>query len=312
MATISLYSASSGLNTVLDPQRLKAGYDNQEGVTELSQAVNVSIDDRGLVSLREGYIAGTAGEFHSLFCDGGDCFVVQERTEDAAIMRVLPDLSLLGVRSGLTKNRRMAWCQANADTFYSNGLQNGFIREGVSSPWPTGNYTGPDDNREFPLVAPVATHIAFRPGGQVVIAVDDALYINHEPFQYGLFSLRSGFIRMQSDVVMLVSVRDGIFVSDGERTWFFRKLDGWYNYKQELVAAYPAVSGGLATNKINLADIGFNAPGFAAVWLSTTGICYGLDDGTLVNATEDRVTLPVPLSSGACLVKGTTIISSAA
>lgn len=302
---ITLYSAAAGLNTVLDPQRLLQGTQDNPGLIELSQAMNVSIDDRGLVELRTGCTSMDSNSYHSLFCDGGDCFVVHERTNDAAIMQVvsLSPLTLVGVRDGLTKGRRMGWAQNNTDTFYGNGIQFGYIRGGASFAWPAGNYTGPDDDRQFSS-APAPEHIAFLPGGMVAIAVGQAVYLNHAPYQYGLFSLRSGYIGFQSNVIMMAPVKAGIFISDGEKTWFFRKAEGWYKFRQEQVANYPALPWSLATEVVPLADIGIDAPGHCRIWGSQKGLCAGLDDGTMVNLTQTAVPYPVGVTSGACLVLG--------
>lgn len=315
MATkpITLYNGTAGLNTVLDPQRLSQGGRDNPGIIELAQAVNVSIDDRGLVTLRNGHESLQSGVYHSIFCDGGDCFVVHERTDDAAIMRIvsLEPVVLEGVRSGLTKGLKVDWAQVNTDTFYSNGAQNGFIRDGSSSPWPVGEYTGPDADMQFAASAPIATHMAFRQGGQCILADGPAVYINHAPFQYGLFSLRKGYIGFESDVAMLCPALSGFFASDGRRTWFFRKQpESWYGFQQELVEDAPAVEWSLAHDKVMLRDIGIDSPGFGRIWASARGICLGTDDGTLINLTEERIGYPKAYNYGACLIKGTVVLNT--
>lgn len=305
---IILYTRSNGLNTVLDPQRLLHGVKDEPGLVEFAQAVNISIDDRGLVCLREGDTLSQAGEFHSLFCDGHDCFAIQERTSDAAITRVNSDISLAGVRSQLAKGRRMAWCQVNNDTFYSNGLQNGFIRGGVSFVWNAGVYHGPDADLVFETSVPLASHIGFRPGGQMLLAEGSAIWINHEPFKFGLYSKRMGYIGFESDVTMLATVRDGFFASDQSRTWFFRKMDGWYAYKQELAEDAPVLEGSLSYDVVALREIGIEIHGFGRFWASTRGICLGMDDGSLLNLTEKQIKYPAARTRGACLLRDKTVI----
>lgn len=305
---ITLYTAAAGLNTRLDPQRLTQGVRDNPGLVELSQAVNISIDDRGLVSLRNGDTLAQAGEFHSLFCDGRDCFVVQERAGDAAIMQVIPDLSLNGVRSGLSTDRRMAWCQVNNDTLYSNGVENGIIRGGASVPWTAGTYAGPDADLAFETSVPRASHIGFRPGGQLLLAEGPAIWINHLPFQFGLFSKRQGYIGFDSDVMMLAVVRDGFFASDSHRTWFFRKAEGWYAYRQELAEDAPALLGSLAHDRVSLREVGLEGNGFGRVWASSKGICLGADDGSLINLIEDQINYPTGYVRGSCLLRKKTVI----
>jgi len=298
---VSLYEATAGLVTRLDPQRLTPG--GAEGPMELAEAVNIAIDERGLAELRHGDFLLAEGRFHSLFSDGGDCFVIRERENDAAIMRVAADGTLTGVRSGLTKNRPMGWRRINQDTFYGNGLECGFIRDGVSYPWPVGEYFGPEADMAFePMPAP--NLIGFRPGGQMIIAKGAAIYINHQPFQFGYFNRAAGYIGFEADVTLLADVRDGFFASDGLRTWFFRKLDAWYHYRQELVSDRGALPGSLAHDRARLQeDAGMEEPGFGRIWADAEGLVLGTDNGGVIELTQGRVRCPAGRTRGACLVK---------
>lgn len=309
---ITVYQSTAGLNTVVDPERLSAGGDAPGVDIELAEAVNIEIDERGLIELRHGDVLLQSGHFHSLFCDGGDCFVVQEREKDAAIMQVAEDGTMAGVRSGLNRKLRMAWCQVNDDTFYSNGLQCGYIHNGQSYPWKVTKYQGPDVDLHFEHKIPQASHIAFRPGGQMLLAQGRAIWINHLPFQFGLYCKAMGYIGFDSDITMLAVVRDGFFASDERRTWFFRKLDtGWYHFQQTLTDNSPALLGSLANNRIALVDIGFEGAGFGRVWATTSGLCVGTDDGTVINTTKNHVVYPQGYTTGTCLINKYTILHSA-
>lgn len=305
-----------GLNTVLDPERLQQGSRTNQYEIELAQAVNISIDDRGLPSLRQGDLSFSSGSYHSVFCKGGSCFVVQEREADAAIMQIVSvdPVTLVGVRSSLTKGRRMTWDRTGLDTFYSNGVENGYIRSGVSVAWPVNTYQGAEVDMQFATVVPKADHIAFRPGGQLLIAVGSAIFANHEPFRFGLFNTRSANVAsLASDVTMLASVKEGFFVSDGSKTSFFRQMEGWYNYKQEVVEEAPVLLGALAHDSVLLREVlGENSPGGAGrIWASTEGICLGADNGMFVNLTKEKINYPAGYAYGACLVKDYTVIHTA-
>ena len=300
---------TSGLNTVLDPERLQQGDRTNGYEIELAEAVNVSIDNRGLPSLRNGSSPVATGEYHSIFCDGGDCFAILEGESSASIVKIHTDFTTSVVRSGLSKGLRMYFAQTNTDTFYSNGVQNGFIRGGVNYPWPVQTYRGPDADVDFATSVPVANHIAFLQGGKCVISVGPHLFLNHEPFKYGLFAPALGFIGFESDVSMICPAKSGFFVSDQRQTWFLRKVDGgWYRYRQELVDTATAIEWSLAKEKVLLRDIGYDLPGFGRVWRSTEGVCVGTDDGLVFNKTKDKVRLPVGYYRGACLIKGTSVI----
>lgn len=303
---------SGGLNTVLEPERLQQGTRENGYEIEFAQAVNVSLDERGLPSLRNGDIQEAAGSFHSLFCKDGDCFAIQERTSDAAIVRVNSNYSLTGVRSGLTKNLRMAWDQSGADTFYSNGTQNGYIRASTSYAWPINTYQGATADLQFATAIPLANHIAFQQGGKVLLAVGNAVFLNHEPFRYGLFELSHGNIAaFESNITLLAAVKGGFFAADGKQTWFFRQLEGWYRYKQERVETAPALLGSLAHDPVVLQEIGFDIEGYGRVWASTKGICLGMDNGAFLNLTKAKIKYPAGYSFGACLVKNYTVIHTA-
>lgn len=291
MKPITLYTGALGLNDKLDPQRLISGSLREApGFIELSQATDVSIDDRGLVSRRSGSTQVTAGNFHSLFCDNGTAFVIEERTEDAAIMRINADHTLTGIRSGLTKNKRMAWCQVQDATFYSNTVHIGVIRNSVSATWAVSTYNGPDSSESFASSIPLATHIGHR-NGILGLAVGNVVFFNHLPYLFGLFSLARGFVQFESAVKMVKPVAGGWFISDAKNTWFF-KGDTPLNFSQQLAANYPAHEWGDATEYPLAADMGIDAQGVVALWSSTEGICAGMPDGSLINLTHDKVTTP--------------------
>lgn len=309
----TLFTASAGLNTRLDPQRLMAGHDNEAGISEFAQAVNVSIDDRGMVELRRGSTIASPGEFHSLFRDGGDCFAVKEEAGSASLVRVNADLSTSVIRSDLTKNLKMEWGQANTDTFYSNRMQHGYIRSGVSSSWPVGTYQGPDADIEFAVSVPAPSHFAFFQNfNKCALAVGNYIIINHLPFQYGLYAPALGTIGFESDVLMLFGVEDGFYASDCRYIWFFRRLtSGWYDYRQERVCDYPALEWSLAHDKVRLRDAGMDADGFGRVFATPEGVCLAMNGGSIVNLTKEKIKYPSGYGSGACLVRDTTIIHTA-
>lgn len=311
---ITLYSAAAGLNTRLEPERLLAGTKDNPGMVELSQAVNVSIDDRGLVSRREGFSLLDEGSFHSLFQDKGDCFVVEEGADSASILRITalsPALAAETIVTDLVKGRRVEFKQINTDTFWSNGVNMGYIRGGVlRSEWPVGSYSGPDVDAEFAPAVPVPHHMAFRRGGQCILGVGNVAFLNHAPFQYGLFSLSKGIIMFGSPITMIADTREGFFVSDSEQTWFFRNTGAWYGYKQELADQSPVKEWSLAHNRVLLRDIGVDAQGEGHVWCSAEGLCVGMDNGTVANLTKDQVAYAPSAPHAATLIKGTVATSS--
>lgn len=312
MALVTLYKGSIGLNTKLDPERLKQIGD--DGLIEFSSANNISIDDRGQCSLRNGNILQIAGEFHSIYCAGADCFAVQEFIDSAAIVKVANDLSSVTIiKSGIAKNHRMSWGMSGFDVFYSNTVDKGYICDSVNYNWPINTYQGATADMQFASVIPSANKIGFQQGGKVFLAVDNGIFVNHLPFQYGLFELSHGNIAaFDSTVLMIATVKNGFYAGDGRRTWFFRKLEtDWYHYKQELVEDAPAIEWALAHDAVNLRDINIDMDGFGRIWASANGICLGTDDGVFINLTKEKVKYPSGYAFGACLLKDYAVIHTA-
>ena len=71
MDPIKLFTGASGLNTKVDPVRVQ--FNAAAGVSDLSSAVDITIDNTGRPGRRLGWNLKTVGELHSLWCDGGDC-----------------------------------------------------------------------------------------------------------------------------------------------------------------------------------------------------------------------------------------------
>lgn len=87
------------------------------------------------------------GEFHSGFLAEEEIFCVQEFPTCASLMRFNPsDNRLTGIRSDLSKRRRMAYVHVHGLTYYSNCAENRVIENAVSRPWVRGGIRG---SREF-------------------------------------------------------------------------------------------------------------------------------------------------------------------
>jgi hypothetical protein len=305
-----LINSVKGLNNRLDSERLLQGSRTNGYTVEVAEAENVSIDDRGQVTVRNGYSAIDTGVFHSAFCDGGDCFVVEDGASTATILKVAANLSFSNVVTSLTKGARVEFKQVNTDTFWSNGTSKGFIRSGTNNTWALGVYRGPDIDADFADAVPIPHHMAFKRGGQCILSVNNIVYINHLPFQYGLFSLSKGMILFGSRVTMLADAKEGFFVSDQQHTWFFRNTGSWYGYKQELVDRAPVKEWSLAHSRILLRDIGIDADGEAHVWCSTEGVCVGTDSGQVINMTKDEVVYSPTESYAASLIKNEVAVTT--
>lgn len=306
---IKIISKCAGINNKIDSKWLRQN-DPQTGLTDLAEGVNVDVDDAWKLSVRLGQESISTNASHSLFCDGGDCFVALDRTNDAAIYRINNDFSLTGVRSGLIKGAYFSYVQVGARTFYTNGTQNGVIENGVSTAWPSNTYKGPDTLKEY-SPAPVGDHLAYHQG-RIWISIDEGgkfpIYCS-EPYKPGLFRFAKYHFQFGSHVRMIRPVLGGVWISDAETTGFIASSDTWDGQKYARKSQYPAHEWSDNCRLVDLSKSQWKVPGLSAVWSSDEGLCIGTSDGQLIIATEDRLVYPTG-ASGATVVDGTNVINS--
>lgn len=307
MKTVTLFAGTRGLNTIVDEVRL--GIDFETGECDLAKAVNITIDRSGRISRRVGYSLAAVGSYHSLFCDGGPCFVIQERANDAAIMQVASDLSLSGVRSSLTKGLRMAFWQDGPTTYYSNSKENGIIVDGISAPWPDHtHHVGPETSRMF-FQAPVGTHINVG-HGRMWIFEGKILWFS-EPFAYGKFDMARGYIPLHSAGRMVRCVDNGVWVSDSHSTYFMEGTSPG-EMVPRVRAPYPMLEWSDSITKVNASEYGFEwSPGQSVVAISTEGLCLLGPGGEFDNIGKRKILMPHHAKEGATLVRGDNVIHSA-
>ncbi len=293
MAKQTIFKYSTGLNTVVDPSEL--AFDPKTGMSELAVAVNVVIAPSGRVSrILTGYTKLqdlTTG--HSLWSHEGPCFVAQ----GASLYRVGTDYSLTGIRSGLTGDR-ISYAQ-DEFTYYSNGTENGIIKEGISYPWAQDTSYGPDSTK-FYDTPPIGHHIAFYKG-RALVARDNILMWS-EVFQYGLFNLATSFVSFRTKILMVCPVESGVFVSDERRTYFLRGDDP-NKFTMDIEATYPAYEWSEANDYVEGADMALD-PGLCRLWVSSKGAVVGTSTGKIVNLTNKKLIYPEDGAYGASLIKG--------
>lgn len=302
--TINLFTGASGLHTKIDPVRIR--FNGKTGISDLSSAVNVVIDNTGRVSRRKGFNQKEAGEDHSMWCDGGDCFFIRETATYGSIMQVGTDLTSTGIWSGLVKDSRMSFLDWNGDTLYANGHQHGIIIDGVRSAWPIGTYDGPTTSRQF-SPAPIGSHLANVGGDRVVIAEGTTLWFS-EPNAVGLF-WKVLYWPLPTRIRMVKSVDSGLFVSDEKNTYFLSGKSP-LDFKQKRIASYPAYEWSVAHDMVELDDLDLGEDGLGIVWSSPKGLCIGLPSGRMINLTKERLDYPTAYNKGACLVCGYHVINT--
>lgn len=307
MKPVLIFSSTKGVNTRVDEARL--ALDFETGECELAEGVNITIDQSGRIYRRTGYSLVIAGEYHSVFCDNGPCFVVQERVNDAALMQVASDLSLSGVRSPLTKGLRMSFWQDGPTTYYSNGKENGIIVDGISAPWPDHtNHVGPETSRVF-FPAPVGTHINVGHGRMWIF--DGKILWFSEPYAYGKFDNARGYIPFHSIGRMVRCVDNGVWVSDSHSTYFMEGTNP-AEMVPKVKAPYPMLEWSDSTITVDAIEYGFNwSPGQSLVVISTEGLCLMGPSGEFENLGKKKLLAPPGATKGATLIRGDNAIHSA-
>lgn len=290
MAIKTLVTRCAGLNNRLAAQRLRQ-YDPKTGITDLSEGVNIDIDDSGQISSRLGQISLSTTASHSLFQNKGDAFVAQDRTSDAAIYRVNNDFSLTGLWSGLVKGLYFSWTQVGAQTFYTNGSQNGYFEGGVRASWPDQSaHVGANTTREF-YPAPVGSHIEWWLG-MMWVAIGNVVYVS-EPYTVGKFNMAKKHFVFGADVAMMKGVDGGLWVSTTEEIGFIKKADAFKDLSWvRKDSRKPAHEWSVSCQLVDLSDSVLELPGESAMWSSDDGLCVGTEDGRIIVVTEDKLIYP--------------------
>ena len=292
---VRILSGGMGLNTVVDPIRLP--FDPETGISDLAVAVNVTVDETGCLSRRDGYLKVRNDNAHSLFCNGGDCLFVSGDT----LHRLLPDYSVATVRTGIPDGWRMAYAQVNNDIYYSNSIVLGIVRAGgIHEDWIAQFYVGPETNRVFDGPRP-GNHLAFA-FGRIFVADGDVLWWS-EPFGFARFDRTRNFIQFPSRIVMVKTVAGGLYVSDEERTSFLAGTDP-KEFIQVTAANFPALEWAEAIDLVEGLEIGVPEPGLCALWASREGACMGTPGGMVINLNKKKVIYPDQGSWGAGLLRG--------
>ena len=292
MNPILIYSGATGLNTVDDPVRIAF---QEGGLTDLQVAINISIDQSLRINRRSGVQRLQTGSYHSLFCDGGDCFVIR----GGSLYQVTSEDSLIGVRSGLTEDQRMDFKQVGDRTYYCNGYERGFIYNSVSYAWNLGTYTGIETNRQF-SAPPTGTHLATH-NGKMYIAEGNVLW-RSELFNFDIYDKAEYPVKFSNNIIMIQPVATGIFISTETKTYFLKDADQ-VGFIQMEVAQFPAIEWSNTVEKVDATDIGLEG-GLSALWASKEGAIIGFPTGQIFNLNKNKVVYPGDATTGFGCLKG--------
>lgn len=147
------------------------------------------------------------------------------------------------------------------------------------------------------LSPPLAGQIAAAYNGRTYIARGNRLY-HSLPFAPELFDLRANF-PFDSEITLVAPVDDGIYVGTTEDIMFLAG-NGPEEFRVVNLTTYGVIPGTLAYTVAG--DLVQDAKGLAAVFATTSGLCYGFNSGTFHNMTRDVFSYPA-MDRGAGLVR---------
>lgn len=306
MKLISIFSGSNGLNTKIDPARIR--FDSKTGISDLSACVNIDIDDTGRISRRKGSTATSRTEsWHSLFSCGSYALGVSGN----ALAVLEPNMARTNIRN-VTPGARMSFVRDTDGTqdviYYANGYEQGKVINKLSYAWTANDYVGATSRKE--LYNPPIGHFLEIRNGRMFIAEDSTLWYS-EPGSLSQFRLAANYFGYPSRLRMVQAVDGGLWISDSENVYF---LSGSISPAlQEMPIQIkkcdcPVIEG---TNvEASASRIGIEGlSGIVTIFTTTKGVCVGSVDGTLIPITEHKVDIPSGLTGSAVYRDGKYIVT---
>jgi len=261
----------------------------KNGMAYLTEGVNLDIDNDLMPHRRDGYGAKIYGgsRIHSFWSDGEKGLFVQDQD-----LRELTKYFTSVILHEDVGDSRMNYTKIKKEIVYTNGSVIAYLDdEGFPRTFPTPTQTF--------KTAMKAGHLIEYFGGRLYVARGDQVWFS-DPMAWRQTDERKNFKQFRGYVNLLRKVKDGLFISDSEATYF---MGGLNPQDSNLVkkANYPAILGTDAVIDGNFVGQG-DTQGIVVIWLSKFGFCVGADGGQFSNATPDfyqaRITHP-----GAAIVR---------
>ena len=307
MKPVTWYKGTTGLNNSVDSVRLTTDF--EKGIVELSEAVNIDVDDTGRISRVKGYTQLLSYDSHSLWSDGVEAFCVC----GTSLYRLQWNggvLERVGLRSGLTAGARMSFVKGGGRVYYSNGVENGYIEGNTSYAWVGQAYVGHETVYQVSTVPPVGNLLELHNG--FLLIVEGANIWWSMPFAYSWFRLSKDRVQFRGNITMCRSLEEGVWVSDPYGVYYLKGRDpgAW---ERTQMSDDPAVLGtDCRVNGYDLPDTGglfatANSP--HVIWTGKGGVYTGTPDGSIKCSTEGKLVLPDLLTGAAAVFNGKYVCS---
>jgi hypothetical protein len=293
-----------GLRNTVQAERL--------GPEDLQRAQNIDIDNEGQVSRRRGFDRVATGSYHSLFNATFGTFVVK----NSALGYIDPLYSFTSLTT--VGDDPLAYVEVGGNLYYSSADASGVVDSSYAvSSWgastSAGTWLSPVVNPTTYLgeikgkllgKPPMATALAYY-NGRIYLAHETTLWAT-ELFLYNYVDKTKNYKQFESKITLVGAVSDGLYVGT-ETGVYFLGGDRLDNLKMKKVSAAAAIPGSMvyvSSDRVT-SQIPGNQPyssKLAILFLTTSGLCAGLDGGVCYDLTQDRVWFPAS-SSAAAMVR---------
>lgn len=282
-----------GANNVDPPEAVGRPDPNSRSLiyVEGTGLVNVDPYEQGGCRRRRGAVLDVPGIGpHSGWSNGREAYFV----EGSALKRFWPGAGS-EIVTLLSNDDPAAFSQVNDIIVMSNGVDFIVIEGGAVA---------------TPFVPVDPFKVRMSPGrllefynGRLYAALGNVLYCSDSlDTQGGIEQMdeRQNVVAVfSSEITLLKRVDGGLFVSDESETFFLQGADPVIDqgFSQRTIFLYPAVAGTAAP--ISPGQLGSEAQGDAAIWVSEKGVCVGLPGGSAVNLSDGTFSPPQGRRGGA-------------
>ena len=286
MAKTILFRATSGLNTRIDPARLR--YDPESGVQELAVAYNIDIDDSGRISRRKGYTQRSATAAHSLFAHKDVCLFVS-----GTYLYQLHANYTSTALTAVTSDARMSYAPVNEQVYFVNGIEQGIFENGSISDWELpSTFIGPETTRTF--IGPPSGSIVQYYNGRIYV-VQERFVFYSEPYDFSRFDPVRNFFAVEHDIILFRAMADGFWIGTKAGMEFVAGDEPKKFQRNSVTDVQPIQHSDVPFNgRFVLTDSGtpmvdLSASDSSLMWLSTQGVCYGGASGNFYNLTRAKL-----------------------
>lgn len=325
---VVIMSQSLGLHPRQDPGRLF--YDPETGRTELSQAVNVVVDDSGRVERAPGFAKlGVLNNAHSLFATSNNELLA---VTSAGLCKLFVDGTSHVLWAGLAATERMYYVELPEAVYLSNGVDRLMYKNGVVSEWQESVYVGDRQTSQTILDGDALSLASYRaglaterererlaltrpPAGKHLAAYNNRIYFASGKFLHYTestwrcwYAPAENWRAFEDAITLIAPVDDGIYVGVASCLYFLSGADP-DEFSLRLVWTSPVNADAYCS--CNAMDVGLGdgrQNGKAHLALARNELLLLGRSGQVVNLLEAKMQ-PITASRGALAIIGGKLVA---